>query len=512
MSEPTTNFSGEFEDRKRKLKELQELDPIVYKERFEKNCSTEDALKKAEKNPPRELEKILEEPNPELALAGRLMLFRPHGKLTFAQLRDDSEKIQICFMNDLVGADQYQLLKKLDLGDFLGVRGELFITKHGETTLLVTEFKILSKTLRPLPEKFHGLQDTEAKYRYRYLDLISDEETLRRFRQRSKIIKSLRNFLDSHGFEEVETPILTSVASGATATPFETHHKALDIPMFLRIAPETYLKRCIVGGFEKVYELGKCFRNEGIDPSHLQEFTMLEYYASYWNYEDNMDFTEQLVKHVIQEVSGKMQIEARDRDGNVQTIDFDNKWPRHNFVELIFNNCGIDVLKYYGDAVALRQVIKEKNLQIENVDKFGYGNLCDALYKKVARPKLIQPCFVIKHPVDTKPLARRNDKEPRLADSFQLLVNTWEVTNAYSELVDPMDQRDRLEKQAVAREAGDEEAMPMDEDYLLAMEHGMPPISGWGMGIDRFTALITNQDNLKDTVLFPIMRPLNHQD
>ncbi len=504
MSDSNQSPNNEFAERQQKLKDLQQINELGYKERFERNNSAQstktDGVTK-------ELDQILEAPKAEFSLAGRLMLMRPHGKLTFAQLQDKSGRIQICFMQDVLGKDKYKLLKKIDLGDFVGVKGDLFVTKHGETTLLVQDFDLLSKTLRPLPEKFHGLSDRETKYRYRYLDLLSDPETFKRFKFRSHIIKEFRRYLDDHGFDEVETPILTSVASGAVATPFTTHHKALDIPMFLRIAPETYLKRCVIGGFEKVYELGKNFRNEGIDPSHLQEFTMLEYYVAYWNFEDNMDFTEELLKHVIKSSMGTLELIINDREGNPQKIDFGNKWPRHSFVELIKDNCGIDVLDHFGNAGSLRVAISDLGIKIENIENFGYGNLCDALYKKVARPKLIQPCFVIKHPVDTKPLARRNDHEPRLADSFQVLVNSWEIVNAYSELVDPLDQRDRLERQAAAKAAGDEEAMPMDEDYLYAMEHGMPPMSGWGLGIDRFVALLTNQENLKDTVLFPIMKP-----
>lgn len=312
--------------------------------------------------------------------------------------------------------------------------------------------------------------------------------------------------MDDNRFVEVETPILTTVASGAAAKPFITHHNALDIELYLRIAPETYLKRCIVGGFDRVYEFAKCFRNEGMDPSHLQEFTMLEYYGAYWNYEDNMNFTEQLIAHTMKELLGTLEVKCVDRDGKDQMIDFTPPWPRLKFVELIEQDCGINILECYGDADALRAQTKKKKIIIERAETMGYGNLCDALYKKVSRPKLIQPAFVIEHPVDTKPLARRNDEDPRLADTFQVLVNTWEIVNAYSELVDPLDQRERLMRQSDAKANGDEEAMPMDEDYLLAMEHGMPPISGWGMGIDRFVALLTNQDNLKETVLFPLMR------
>lgn len=504
-----TAVSTELADRRRKLQELKEAGIQTYVEKYTRTHSTAQAQEDAKNNPPRALEEIIAGGKNEMKLRGRLMLMRPHGKLTFAKLRDSDGEIQICFMQDYLGTEKYKLLKKIDIGDFLGVEGELFVTRHGETTLLVKDYLLLSKTLRPLPEKFHGLHDTEAKYRYRYLDLLADADSWKRFHIRTSLIREMRRFMDKHDFDEVETPILQSIASGAAAKPFNTHHHALDIPLHLRIAPETYLKRCIVGGYEKVYEFAKCFRNEGIDPSHLQEFTMLEYYVAYWNFEDNMDFTEKMIKHVLKKLHGTLQVETLDREGNTQIIDFDGQWPRLKFVDLIKKDCGIDILDHYGDAPSLLAAIKSHNIQIEKAELLGYGNLCDTLYKKVSRPSLIQPCFVIKHPVDTKPLARRNDEDPRLADTFQLLVNTWEVINAYSELVDPVDQRERLERQADARENGDEEAMPMDEDYLLAMEHGMPPISGWGMGIDRFTALITKQDNLKDTVLFPLMRPLN---
>lgn len=501
---------NEYEERQRKLRDLKAAGIQTYVERFARTHTTAAALAHAQKQPPRALEDIVATPAADLKLSGRLMLLRPHGKLTFGHLKDHTGRLQICFMQDFVGADAYKMLKNIDLGDFLGLTGELFITRHGETTLLVKEYQLLSKTLRPLPEKFHGLEDTETKYRYRYLDLLSDDETWKRFHFRTSLIKEMRSYLDEHGFDEVETPILTSTASGAAATPFSTHHKALDIPMFLRIAPEMYLKRCIVGGYDRVYEFAKCFRNEGIDPSHLQEFTMLEYYASYWNFEDNMNFTEKFIQHCLQKLLGRLDVELKDREGNIQQIDFSGNWPRLSFVDLIKGDCGIDILEHYGDANSLRKATKAKGIVIEKAESMGYGNLCDALYKKVSRPKLIQPCFVIKHPVDTKPLARRNDHDPRIADTFQLLVNTWEIINAYSELVDPLDQRARLESQSAAKAAGDEEAMPMDEDYIYAMEHGMPPISGWGMGMDRFIALLTNQENLKDTVLFPIMRPLEH--
>lgn len=518
MSEPVsepTNAVNEFEDRKRKLNELRNAGVQPYAPRFERTHTAELARAEAEKNPPRELEMILANPKTDMRISGRLMLMRPHGKLTFAKLKDFSGEIQICFMKDFTGEDAYTALKKLDMGDFVGVSGELFITRHGELTLLVKEYLLLGKTLRPLPEKFHGLKDLEAKYRYRYLDLLTDAESYKRFLFRTRLITAIRKYMDGHGFVEIETPILQPVACGAAAKPFNTHHNALDFDVYLRIAPETYLKRAIVGGFDRVYEIAKCFRNEGMDPSHLQEFTMLEYYASYWSFEDNMKFTEDFLSAVIKETTGDLKVEVMDRDGNKQLVDFTPPWPRLNFVELIEKDCGINILDFYGDADGLRKAVSKlsnfKELfsfkEWEAFSALGYGNLCDSLYKKVSRPKLIQPAFVVRHPVDTKPLARRNDDDPRLADTFQVLVNTWEIVNAYGELIDPLDQRDRLIKQSAAREGGDEEAMMMDEDYLLAMEHGMPPMSGWGLGIDRFVALLTGQENLKDTVLFPLMKP-----
>lgn len=507
MSNQPLQVTDEFSERKRKLEELRALGIQPYPERFERSHSVSDVRAHAEKSELRSLEEITAKPNATIKICGRVVLMRPHGKLTFAQIQDHSGKMQVAFMQDFLGAEQYKLLRKIDMADFLGVEGELFMTKHGELTLLVQTYVLLGKTLRPLPEKFHGLADQETKYRKRYLDLVVNPETYERFLFRTRLITHMRTFLDLQGFVEVETPILTSIPSGAAAKPFTTHHNALDIQMNLRIAPETFLKRAIVGGFDRVYEFAKCFRNEGIDPSHLQEFTMLEYYGAYWNYEDNMNFTEKLIVEVLQKLKGDLKVTCRDRDGKEQIIDFTPPWPRLKFVELIEKDSGINILDSYGDADALRAETKKKKIVIEKAETMGYGNLCDALYKKVSRPHLIQPCFVIQHPVDTKPLARRNDTDPRLADTFQLLVNSWEIVNAYSELVDPLDQRDRLVRQAAAKDAGDEEAMPMDEDFLMAMEHGMPPISGWGMGIDRFVALLTNQDNLKDTVLFPLMKP-----
>ena len=366
---------------------------------------------------------------------------------------------------------------------------------------------MLSKTLRPLPEKWHGLQDVEAKYRERYLDLTMDEETRKRFILRTKLINSIRDFLNNNDFLEVETPVLAHKASGATAKPFSTHHNALDIDVFLRIAPELYLKKCVAGGFERVYEFAKCFRNEGMDPSHLQEFLMLEYYVAYWNYEDNMDFTEKLFSHILKKIYGSYEVELLSRDGKSKKIDFTPPWPRKEFAKIIKKDSGINILDF-DNAKDLRDEIKKKKIAIEDMNKMGYGNLCDALYKKVSRPKLIKPTFVIKHPADTKPLARRNDDNPKVCDTFQLLVNEWELINAYSEIVDPVDQRNRFKVQSKAKAKGDDEAMQPDESYLKCMEHGMPPMSGFGLGIDRLLTILTKQNNLKDVVLFPLLKPL----
>jgi lysyl-tRNA synthetase, class II len=440
----------------------------------------------------------------DVELYGRLMLKRVFGKLSFATIQDFEHKFQIALTKGDLGDEKYDFFKKMsDAGDFIWVKGEIFKTEKGEMTLRVAEYAILSKAVKPLPEKFHGLTDLESKSRQRYLDLIMNEESRKRFLMRIRVIKEIRNYLEANQFIEVDTPVLQTKPSGAMAKPFMTHHNALDIDIFLRIAPETYLKRCIAGGFERVYEFARCFRNEGIDASHLQEFTLLEFYAAYWNYRDNMQFTEKLVKHVLQTALGTLTI-----DYNGTKIDFGGEWPVRSFKELIVEHAGIDI-DAYPEKDQLVAAIKAKNIVLEDVDfkKIGRGNLIDQLYKKVARPKMINPQFLIHHPIELSPLARKNDENPLVTDRFQLVVNSWEIVNAYSELIDPIDQRDRLVKQAEARKTGDEEAMIMEEDFIQCMEYGMPPISGWGMGVERFIALLTNQENLREVVLFPLMRP-----
>lgn len=499
----------EYFDRLKKLEEMRAAGVQPYPERYERSHTATEAQALGEKGM-RETEEVTKggvdgaSRGTEISLAGRIMTFRSHGKLSFAQLQDISGRVQICFMKDVLGEEKYKFAaKKVDAGDFLGVKGELFRTQHGEVTLLVREYILLAKSLQPLPEKWHGVQDQEMKYRYRYLDMLMSPETTQRMLLRSKFIRTVRKYLEDNQFIEVETPILAAKASGALAKPFVTHHNALDREFFLRIAPETYLKRAVVGGFERVFEFAKCFRNEGMDPSHLQEFTMLEYYASYWNYEDNMDFTENLFKYFIKELFGTLTIQVGENQ-----IDFGQKWPRKSLRDLIFEKTAIDI-NTEKTAEDLRKAIKKNNIVLEDNGKLGRGNLIDILYKKTVRPQLIQPIFVTSHPIDLSPLARRNDTNPDITDRFQLVVNSWEVVNAYSELVDPVDQRQRFEYQAKLKANGDEEAMEADYDYVYAMEHGMPPMSGWGMGVDRILALLTNQENLKDVILFPLMKPLD---
>jgi lysyl-tRNA synthetase class 2 len=444
-----------------------------------------------------------------VSVAGRVMLLRQVSKkMIFLTLQDRSGRMQISLRLPTLPEPELAVLRDaLDLGDFLGVRGGMWTTRTGEKTLDATEAVILAKALRPLPAKWEGVADREIGYRQRYLDLLTNDQTRERFRLRTKLVRAIRGFLDEHQFEEVETPILCAKASGALARPFFTHHNALDLDVTLRIAPETYLKRLVVGGYERVYEFARCFRNEGMDPSHLQDFTMLEYYVAYWSYVENMAFTERLVQRVVEQCMGTLKFTrpGPKGEGTVE-IDLAGEWPRRRIVDLIREKTGLDVLTTREPA-ALRSWIRAHGLHDDDLDKMAYASLVDHVYKKTVRPELIQPCFVIGHPIELSPLARRSDADPGITDRFQLLVNGWEVVNAYSELVDPDDQRARFEEQAAAKAAGDADAMEAEDDYLVCMEHGMPPTSGWGMGIDRLVTLLSGQENLRDSVLFPLMRP-----
>ncbi len=463
-----------------------------YPERYVTNYDLKDARE-------------LEDGTKDVSIAGRIVLMRKMGKLSFLTLADIEGRMQVSIKIDLVGEEKYKQFKELiDVGDFLGVTGEVFTTHTGEKTVRADDFTFLGKALKPLPEKFHGLTDIEEVYRNRPVDLIMNSESRQRFLLRSKLIRLIREFLDDNGYIEIETPILNNKASGALAKPFITHHNALDIDLYLRIAPETYLKRAIVGGFTRVFEFARCFRNEGIDSSHLQDFTMLEGYGAYLNYQDNMDFLRKMLQSVIKDLFGTLTVTIAGKE-----VDLSGKWESVSFRDLILKYCPIDI-NIYNTKEKLLAKIKEEKIEIDSetpLENLGFGNLVDQLYKKVARPHVIGPVFLTEHPIDLSPLARANDDDPNKTDRFQLIINGAEIINAYSELVDPMEQERRLQAQAELKQAGDEEAMVMDYDYIEAMEVGMPPISGWGIGIDRLVQLLTNVDNIKDVVMFPLMRP-----
>lgn len=476
-----------------KLNALKAIGINVYPEKFDKQKNLKDCLNLKEGD--------------KISTAGRLITFRDMGKLTFGHLQDFSGKMQIAIKQDEVGKDNYKiLLKYIDIGDHLGVKGEIFITHKGEKTILVKQWTFLGKALLPLPEKWHGLKDREIAYRQRYLDLIANRETMERFQLRSNFIRALREFYWSKGFYEVETSTLLHKATGAHATPYKTHNNALDIDVYLRISHELPLKELIIGGYDKVFELGKAFRNEGHDPSHLPEHTHLEHYCAYWNYEDNMKFTEEMFDYLFEKLKLKRKIIVKDKNGRKNEVDFKTPFKRVNYVELIKKDCGIDITKIHDEKILLKEIQKKK-IQIENMENMGFATLIDNLYKKVSRPKIVNPTFLYYYPVALQPLARRNDANPNIVDQFQLVVNGWELLKAYSELVDPIDQEQRFAEQAKLQAKGDQEAMEGDPEYITAMKYGMPPISGWGMGIERTLAILTQQENLRDVVLFPLMRP-----
>ena len=432
-------------------------------------------------------------------LAGRVVLWRRMGGLIFGHVQDRSGRVQISLSRDELGADVFkEWVRAVKIGDFVGLAGSTYTTRRGERTVAVSELTVLNRTARALPDKWQGISNVEARYRRRYLDLLVNADSRERFQTRSKIIQIIRRFLGDHDFLEVETPILQEAASGAAARPFVTRHNALGEDFYLRISPETYLKRIVVGSLDRVYELGRNFRNEGMDSSHLQEFTMLEWYAAYWDYRDNMTFVRELILAVLDEVLGTRSITY---DG--VKLDFGADWPELDYRAEVARRTGID-LTVVRDLPTLRDRVAGLGLDIE--DTVSYAGLVDLLYKKTVRPELVQPCFLVHHPAELVPLARRSDEDPTRLDMFQVVVNGWEIVKAYSELVDPVEQRLRLEEQAELREAGDDEAMMMEEDFIEAMEYGMPPMSGLGLGIDRFVALLTDASTLREVVLFPAMR------
>ncbi|MDO8499514.1 MAG: lysine--tRNA ligase [bacterium] len=435
-------------------------------------------------------------------IAGRIIFKREMGKLCFAHLKDDSGRLQVAFSENELGKDSYKFfIKNFDLGDFIEITGQIFLTHKGEITVLVKEYKIISKALLPLPEKFHGLSDVETRYRQRYLDLIANDESMRIAKIRSLLIRELRNYFDAKGFYEVETPVLQTLYGGANAKPFVTHHQALDLDLFLRIAPELYLKRLIVGGFEKVYEVAKCFRNEGIDHNHNPEFTQIEFYWAYANYEDLMNLMEELLPKLISAVGLKpvMQVDGAE-------VNFTPPYPRKTMRQLILDYTKMDIEDYPDQTSMLKKSIA---LKIDGVDKtMGRGKLIDEIYKALVRPKIVHPIFMIDHPVELSPLAKAKADDPRYVERMQLVcAGGNELCNAFSELNDPIDQENRFKEQERLSAGGDEEGMPYDEDFVTALKHGMPPTAGLGMGIDRLVKLLVDAKNLKEVILFPTLRP-----
>lgn len=434
----------------------------------------------------------------DVIIAGRLMAKRGHGKAGFADLQDFSGKIQLYARLNDMGAEAYELYKLLDVGDIIGVKGTVFRTKKGEITVAVKKFEVLSKSVRPLPEKWHGLKDVDLRYRQRYLDLIVNPEVKDVFLKRIEIIRAMRHFLEERGFYEVETPMMQPVAGGAAARPFITHHNALDIDLYLRIAPELYLKRLLVGGFEKVFEINRNFRNEGISTKHNPEFTMMELYQAYADYQEMMKITEDMISSVVQKVLGTSKITFQDRE-----IDFSVPWTRISMVDAVQKYTGEDFGHF--DTERARQ--QASALGVEIGKDAVWGQILNAVFEAYVEDKLIQPTFITGHPVEVSPLAKRNPLNPRITDRFELFINAWELANAFSELNDPLDQRKRFEQQLEERAKGDEEAHAMDEDYITALEHGMPPAGGLGIGIDRLVMILTNSPSIRDVILFPAMRP-----
>ena len=474
-----------------KEQKLKDLGINVHPERYEITHSLKDVRK-------------LEEGVKNVRVAGRVMSKRKMGKISFMDLRDLEGKIQLVFKRDDLGEENYKLLHAtVDIGDFIGVEGETFVTQAGEKSIQVKSYEFLGKALRPLPEKFHGISNQEMLYRERHLDLIMNEETKKRFLLRSDFIKLLREFLWSKGFIEVDTPVLQNTASGATARPFITHHNTYDADVYLRISPELTLKKLVVGGFTNVFEVARDFRNEGISVNHLQDFTMVEGYSAYYNYKDNMKLMREMIIYIIRKLfDGNLVVNIGGKD-----IDFGAEWDEVSFRDLLIKDCGIDI-NNFPTAESLLNEIRERKIEldVENIESLGRGNLIDQLYKKVSRPYIIKPTYLTGHPIDLSPLARSNDDNPDITDRFQLIVNGQEIINGYSELVDSQEQERRLIEQNKLKDNGDEEAMSIDHEYIKAMEYGMPPISGWGLGVDRFLQFLTSSYNIRDVVLYPLLK------
>lgn len=489
--EDLTGLAQLMKVRQDKADDIRSLGINPYGGRYERSHAIADLFE--------DQDRLIEEGTP-VRIAGRLMAKRGQGKAGFGNVKDRTGNIQIYSKLDVAGEANHGLYKKADIGDMVGIEGRLFVTKRGETTIEVQNFTMLSKSLRPLPEKFHGLTDVELRFRQRYVDLIMNDEVMDTFVTRSRIIQAIRSFLDRKGYIEVETPVLHTLAGGANARPFITHHNALDIELYMRIALELHLKRLLVGGMEQVYEIGRVFRNEGIDTTHNPEFTLLELYMAYGDYQDMMDITEAIFQHVAQGVFGSLQIENGDH-----VIDLSSPWTRISMAEAVAQETGLDFHSDLSDD-AFRQGAIDLGLDLPK--DATRGQVLSELFEEKVEAKLIQPTFVIDHPVEVSPLAKRRSDDPRLTERFELFMLGDEYANAFSELNDPVDQRQRFEAQMEAKAQGDDEAHPMDEDFLQALEYGMPPAGGLGIGIDRMVMFFTNKSSIREVLLFPTMKPL----
>ena len=439
----------------------------------------------------------------EVSIAGRLMSKRGMGKVSFCDLQDKSGRIQLYARRDEMDEAEYNRFKKFDIGDIVGVKGVVFRTQRGEMSVRVETVTLLSKSLLPLPEKFHGLTNTELRYRQRYVDLIVNPEVKRNFVIRSQFVKHVRDFLDGRGYMEVETPVLNTISGGATARPFITHHNTLDIDMYLRIATELPLKRLIVGGMDRVYEIGRIFRNEGMDPKHNPEFTTVELYEAYADFNDMMDLFEDLLTSAAQKLLGTYQLEWQG-----EQIDLTPGWPRLPMHEAVKQYTGLDFMAITSDEEAVAAA-KSIGVELPETADPTWGNALYEVFDQRVEEKLVQPTFITMHPVDVSPLAKRSPKDPRLTERFELFICRSEMGNAFSELNDPIDQRQRFQKQVELRDKGDDEAGMMDEDFITALEYGLPPTGGLGIGIDRCVMMLTNSDSIREVILFPTMKPLD---
>ncbi|KQX57772.1 MULTISPECIES: lysine--tRNA ligase [unclassified Paenibacillus] len=480
--------------RRNKLDELRGLGVDPFGSKYVRTHSTKEILKAYQDKTKEELDAE----NHEVSIAGRIMQKRGMGKASFAHLQDITGKIQIYVREDALDANKYQAFDLLDLGDMVGVQGVVFKTKTGETSIKVKSLEVLTKSLLPLPDKFHGLSDVELRYRQRYVDLIMNQDVQQTFILRSRIIQSMRRYLDSLGYLEVETPTLHSVAGGASARPFNTHHNALDMQLHMRIAIELHLKRLIVGGLEKVYEIGRVYRNEGISTRHNPEFTMIELYEAYADYKDIMKLTEELIAHIAQEVLGNTTVPYGDHEVNLAV-----GWRRVSMVDAIKEVKGVDFSVHMSNEEAHR-LAKEHHVQVE--PHMTFGHIVNQFFETFVEETLIQPTFIYGHPLEISPLAKKNPEDPRFTDRFELFIVAREHANAFTELNDPIDQRERFEAQLREKEQGNDEAHEMDEDFIRALEYGMPPTGGLGIGIDRLVMLLTNAPSIRDVLLFPLMR------